>query len=361
MRVLRQFCAALLFCQLLCWGARAEPPTPPGQPRSGPGGAEYKHAAVRKAAFGVGGTRFWLFEPAEPTPRSAPVVALFHGWSGVNPMYYGAWIEHLARRGNIVIWPRYQATALDIRNITQNSVNALRAALARLQDGAHVAPELDKFALVGHSLGGTMAANVAARAQRAGLPKPRALMLVQPGDTKGSVTAQRLGLDVPSVLEDYSTIPSDVLMLIVVGEEDRLAGNQGALFFHETPQVPLQNKDYIILRSDRHGSPPLVAHHFCPCALDERYDNGERPLWRARGRRALFSEALMRKLLGVDALDYFGTWKLLDGLTDAAFYGKNRDYALGNTQKQRFMGVWSDGVPVRELVVTDNPPAVARP
>ena len=51
----------------------------------------------------------------------------------------------------------------------------------------------------------------------------------------------------------------------------------------------------------------------------------------------------------VNALDYYGTWKLFDGLIDAAFTGKNRDYALGNTPQQRFMGLWSDGVPVKVL------------
>jgi hypothetical protein len=57
----------------------------------------------------------------------------------------------------------------------------------------------------------------------------------------------------------------------------------------------------------------------------------------------------------VNALDFYGTWKLFDGLTDAAFYGQNRNSALGNTPEQRFMGVWSDGVPVKELKVTTQP------
>jgi hypothetical protein len=57
----------------------------------------------------------------------------------------------------------------------------------------------------------------------------------------------------------------------------------------------------------------------------------------------------------LDALDFYGTWKLLDGLTDAAFYGRNRNYALGNTPEQRFMGTWSDGVAVKELMVIDHP------
>ena len=57
----------------------------------------------------------------------------------------------------------------------------------------------------------------------------------------------------------------------------------------------------------------------------------------------------------IDALDFYGTWKLFDGLTDAAFYGKNGNYALGDTKEQRFMGGWSDGAPVKELIVTAHP------
>ncbi len=43
-------------------------------------------------------------------------------------------------------------------------------------------------------------------------------------------------------------------------------------------------------------------------------------------------------------------------LSDAAFYGRHREYALGNTLQQRYMGVWSDGRRgVRELIVFDRP------
>ncbi|MCK5458471.1 MAG: hypothetical protein KAI20_01155, partial [Thermoplasmatales archaeon] len=57
----------------------------------------------------------------------------------------------------------------------------------------------------------------------------------------------------------------------------------------------------------------------------------------------------------VDAMDYYSTWKLFDALTDYAFYGINGEYCLGNTPEQRFMGLWSDGTPVNELIITDTP------
>ncbi len=56
-----------------------------------------------------------------------------------------------------------------------------------------------------------------------------------------------------------------------------------------------------------------------------------------------------------DALDFYGFRKLFDALADAAFYGRNRAYALGNTPQQRYMGAWSDGRPVKELVILDRP------
>jgi len=40
----------------------------------------------------------------------------------------------------------------------------------------------------------------------------------------------------------------------------------------------------------------------------------------------------------IDAMDFFGYVKLFDGLTDAAFYGKNVRYALGNYRRAEIHG-----------------------
>ena len=57
----------------------------------------------------------------------------------------------------------------------------------------------------------------------------------------------------------------------------------------------------------------------------------------------------------LDAFDWYGTWKWLDALMSCAFDGEWCEVALGNTPEQRFMGEWSDGVPVTEASVTDDP------
>jgi len=86
--------------------------TPPSQPQTGPGGMQSAHAGVTKNRYGSGGQEYWIFEPDSPKPRSAPVIVFLHGWGGMNPLYYGAWLDHLVKRGNIVIYPRYQSSLL---------------------------------------------------------------------------------------------------------------------------------------------------------------------------------------------------------------------------------------------------------
>ena len=201
-----------------------------------------------------------------------------------------------------------------------NSIDAVLDAIETLQTGDHVRPDLDTFALVGHSCGGVIAPNIAAKALKSGLPLPKAIMAVQPGIT-------------PIIpLEDLSEIPSESLLLTVVGDIDKMAGDKDAkLIFNRTKQIPFENKDYVIMVSDRHNGSSLSATHFTPCCMS------------------------LGGSLGADALDYYCLWKLFDGLTDAAFYGINQEYALGNTTEQCNMGCWNDGTPRKTLKVTDNP------
>jgi len=295
------------------------PPTPPGQPADGPGGTNYTHATVTQHQYGIGAWSFWLFEPADPTPEQAPVVVFNHGYSAFTPYYYQAWITHLVRRGNIVIYPRYQlGWVIGLRFATQHAIRAVHHALRILQTSGHVHPDTGKFAIVGHSLGGGITAEMAATAAAVRLPVPRAVMPIQPyirNDT---------------MMTDYHDIPAETLLLVVVGEDDTIAGSFfGKEIFTTADQIPVENKDFVIQRTDRYGSPALVANHFAPvCPPNSSM---------------------------IDAMDFYSTWKLFDALTDYAFYGLNRDYCLGNTSQQRYMGLWSDGTPVRELLVTDTP------
>ena len=329
--------------------------TPPLQPSSGPGGSQYSHTSVTRNRYGKGGQEYWIFEPDSPRPRTAPVVVLLHGWGGMNPLYYGAWIDHLVKRGNIVIYPRYQASLLTpLKDFTPNTITAVKDALGRLQsEKGHVSPDLNKFAAVGHSMGGLLAANLAALAAESKLPRVQAVMCVEPGITESPVNF---------ALADLKKIPASTLLLALAGDQDGLVRDTDAKrIYYESTRVSAANKDFITLVSDSHGTPALLASHRAPTALDKSYDSGEGLSGAPAGTSDPVGDApqVQRRVrpetMMVNALDYYGTWKLFDALCDAAFTGKNRQYALGNTPQQRFMGLWSDGTPVKELIVTDKP------
>lgn len=345
----------LIAALLLAFPARSQQlPTPPSQPDAGPGGKQKPHAAVIKNRYGQGGKEYWIYEPDRPKPKTAPVVIFLHGWGGTNPLYYGAWIDHIVKRGNIVVFPRYQASILTSReDFIPNTLDAVKAAFDRLQnEPGHVRPDLNKVAAVGHSLGGVLAASVAALAAENALPRVRAVMAVEPGLTRAPIS-------VP--IADLSKIPSATLLLSIAGDRDSLVADDDAKrIYYESKQISADNKDFVWLVSDERGRPGLIAGHRAPTAPDPDYDNGEGDLTARRSASQAGSPAngaarVDSRIPTTDAIDYYGLWKLFDALCDAAFYGKNREFALGNTAQQRFMGKWSDGTPVKELKVTDKP------
>jgi acetyl esterase/lipase len=299
-------------------------PTAPGQPLHGPGSSDYPHAAFQVARHGTGDGRYWLFTPDQPTPASAPVVVFLHGWGGTEPSVYGAWIKHLVRRGNVVLFPRYQASLRTLpKEMTSHAVNAIRAGIERLQTVGPVRPDLTRVAFVGHSLGAIMSANIAQRADRYGVPRPGALFLAEP------TFAPALG--------NYDQVAPDTVIAVVVGDDVKRDASAMRIL-QGSSLVPAANKIYVAIPSDHHGNPPLVSDHFAPCAA-ERLDNSAGEIndeWRLRTR---------------DSLDYFGYWRRADALLDAAFTGQNRHLALGDSPELRFMGVWSDGIPARQAIV----------
>lgn len=313
----------------------------PTQPVDGPGGAKAVHASVIHHVYGQGATQYWIYEPDAPKPESAPVVIFIHGWSAMNPAIYGAWIDHLVKRGNIVVFPKYQATPFTSpRDFTSNTIASIQDAIKQLQSEAdHVRPQLDHFAAVGHSVGGLLVANLAALAAESALPQIKAVMSTEPGKTAS-------GEGRPFVpLVEMSKIPASTLLLAVAGDRDTLVGKSDALrIFHESATVLPENKNFVLVESDQHGSPALIANHLTPVAPDLGYDTSANG---PSSRPALRNAGLM-----LDAIDYYAFWKLFDGLSDAAFFGTHREFALGNTPEQRYMGKWSDGTSVKELEVT---------
>jgi acetyl esterase/lipase len=309
----------------------------PEQRAYGPDGKAYRHEHVRKNVIGKGDCECWIYEPSEPTVKTAPVVVFYHGWTATNPKAYGAWIKHLVRRGNIVIYPRYQESVLTpIPRFAPNAAGAIHGALEYLETDDHVRPDYTRVAMVGHSVGGTLTANLAAMAKDYGLPEARALMCVQPAwqlDAAGKGKA----------FEDLSKIPSQTLLVCVAGDQDTLVGDRGAYeVYLSTTSIPQANKKLVIVESNCCSLPPLQADHLSPLALDEEFNNND-PL------SPTFLTLSSYDKLTTNDLDYHVYWKLLDELLDAAFSNEKSD--LKNLEPMRCMGKWSDGTPVKEMRV----------
>jgi hypothetical protein len=160
---------------------------------------------------------------------------------------------------------------------------------------------------------------------------------VQPGD--GSRDGKRRAT-IPTA--DLASIPAATRLLVVVGADDHFAFEQlGLRVYDAAVHVPAANKNVLELQTDRHGAPALVANHFAPAAPA----NAREP----RRDPALLAE--FEHAGAIDAMDWYGTWKLFDALSDCAFYSRDCDVALGGSAAQTSMGTWSDSVPVKPMRV----------
>jgi len=327
---------------------------PPRQPARGPGGSDYAHEKVTIERQGSSLDEYWIFTPDDPRPLEAPFVVFLHGWGGMSPRHYGAWIEHIVRKGHIIVFPRYQTDlTTPVEEMVPAAARAIHAAWDRLTSVGPVRPRSERIAWVGHSLGAYIAANLSAASVENGFAPPAILMAVQPGS------------DRRMKLNSLDQMPPDTLVLLVVGDEDNVVGADGAeSILGGLGHIPPQNIDFVTVQSDRRGSSPLVADHFSPLAVDADVSNRitaiESP--GAASREGFFAQRWRQRSqqssaerYAPDALDYFGYWKLLDGLLDASFRGVNRSYALGDSDRQRFMGDFSDGVPVAPILVRPEP------
>ena len=291
---------------------------------------------VERYEIGTGPRSYWLFEPAAPRPASAPVVVFLHGWFSVNPAIYGAWIDHMVRDGKIVVFPRYQNDVGTLpRDFLPNALHAIQDALIVLESGAgHVRPRRDRFALIGHSAGGNLAAQITALSAdpRYGLPDVKSTLVFFPGEV------------FPTREPSFDRIPEKTLLVVAVGEEDMLVGDQrGRQIFAQATSVPRSRKRYLLYRSDRHGYPPLIAEHTAPSGANSQLDNGE----------GIFKNFQLSKG-DVNALDRAGFWRVADATLEAAFNGRTLDDAAADPEAFTHLGYWSDGRKVTPPVMADD-------
>jgi hypothetical protein len=197
--------------------------------------------------FGRGAAQVWIVLP-QGRPRA--VVVFGHGWKLAPPVpalawvdQFRPWLDHLASRGNAVVFPRYQLGENDSLGSARVLAyrRGLAAAFARL-DRPHV-----PVVAAGYSYGASLAFYYAANARTWGLPRPAAVDGVFPA---GVIP----GTPLPS-------LAPTVRVLIQVGDRDTEAGAAGASpFWFWLRGHPPARKRYQVVAS----GPGLVATHAAP-------------------------------------------------------------------------------------------------
>jgi acetyl esterase/lipase len=148
--------------------------------------------------------------------RRLPVVLFLHGWGATRPRSYRPWLDHLAREGNAVIYPRYQDSVLEPPpQVLGNVLAGVRAALTRIDEDPR------SLVVAGHSAGGALAADYAAIAASAKLPVPVAVFSAYPGRRLRGVP---FGL--PEI--DPARIAPATRLVALAGTRDRVVGMQPA-------------------------------------------------------------------------------------------------------------------------------------
>lgn len=264
--------------------------------------------SVVKHKAGKAADAAWVFHLQQIPEGPRPVVIFMHGYRALDPYDYGGWIDHLARRGNIVIYPIYEKTRRDgreqlLKQATAGIHNALDYIKAQNMpiDTAHIAT-------VGHSLGGGMTVLLATRGPQLNLPLLCAAMPVQPGSKGGQ------GFH----YEVFAELPHSLKVLVVDGDSDQFKDSRfGVHIIPEASQVSAINKAYFILQSSKDSTPPLLADHYAPLSPDANYRLEPRSRWKKR--REKFVKKIMSIRDGeVDALDTRALWPMFDTLLEQA-------------------------------------------
>lgn len=349
--------------------------TPPTRPKAGlPGGLENPTGEVARKAVGRASAVTYAFhlEGAPAGPR--PVAVFLHAWGAVNPLNYGGWIDHLARRGYLVLFPAFhrlgQTRPVDA---SANATTLLRDALAELANDPQARPDTTRIALIGHSAGAGIAANLAAGAKEAGLPAPKLVFMLMPGGLASDPKARGVQL------ADLSRIEPATALVTMIGDRAFQASDRAARrLLREATDVPPNHKLFMRVLSDDHGFPTLSATLAAPASpkegyematikvapdppVDRRAPRPQQPRWSAdmvlSGEQQVLIGEIGRN--PTDSLDYLAFWKTFDMLAAGAFAGTVDLVAMRNYPAFLDMSRWSDSWPVKRLYAETPKPVDA--
>jgi pimeloyl-ACP methyl ester carboxylesterase len=279
---------------------------------------------VSKRAFphpSMGDGKIYIFSP-EGIKTPCPVIVFLHGFPWPVPDFYDGLIQNIVSQGYHLIFPSYVLFEPSLRLNNRKLYNLM-------VDGADEAFELlgasadtTRIGFIGHAYGGGAVPAMAwhyLKLKEWG--KNGAFMfIISPWYTYNFDQS------------NFSFFPSHVNLLLQVYEDDRFNDWRMAEdLYYSFKTIPSERKDFTIVRNDHYSDRALIAEHISPLSGND----GD-----------------------LDAVDFYGIYKLTDALAAYSFKADSSAYktALGNGSfEQNYMGIWSDHTPVTPLEVTDHP------
>ncbi len=356
---------AIGLAALLALSGPALAANPPPQPKAGmPGGANNPDAEVVKRSVGRASAVTYVFHLAKEPEQPRPVVVFLHGWGAVNPSVYGGWIDHLVRRGYLVLYPAFQTVGRTRPpDATKNATALVKDALAALENDPKAKPDLSKLAYLGHSAGGGVAVNLAADPAAAGLPVPKLVFITMVGGIASDEKSRGIQL------ADLSKVDPQTSIVAMIGDREFQASDRASRrILRQASEVPQTKKLFMRVASDDHGFPSLSATLASPGSPMSAYDSAgikvepdppvdpraprvPQPKWSAdmvlSGEQHVLLAQLGRN--PIDTLDHLAFWKTFDMAADTAFNGSGDLAALRNDPAFLDMQRWSDTWPIRRL------------
>jgi dienelactone hydrolase len=206
------------------------------------GGGGAKKATV-EGPLGQGSKGVWIFQPAGSPKR---LVIFLHGQGGpveATPTNHRAWIDHLVKRGAVVVYPRYE---------TDYSPAVLGPAIAGVRRAsARLALEDLPVLVLGYSRGAALAVEYAAVAPREHVPVPNAIESVNPvpyGEQTGIV--------------DLRPLRRSTIMAVLVSDRDPHAADGASGLLQRLRQAGFPGEQIELNIAHSHGS--FVADHLAP-------------------------------------------------------------------------------------------------
>lgn len=254
-----------------------------------------------------------VFRPAG-APAPAPVIFFAPGFANNDPDEYEALINHVVSRGYALVYAPFQIISGDI-TLHKKRYDTIFAGFEEAVKRYGSSFDLTRVGYAGHSYGGSALLNLSFRGLERGWGKDGLFLFVMAPWYYYEMS-----------LSQFVNFPQHAKVIVQVYEQDGVCDHRVGKEIFERINLPASEKDFVMLLREERLGYKLEADHGTPSGS------------------------------GQDAHDFYGVYRLLDALADYAFAGKQEAKRIalgGGSAEQRFMGLWPDGRPVRELFAGD--------